>query len=133
MSLPLLLAGPILRRVEPALVSVWAAFSEPVRVRLLVWEGRAESGRPDPFSGSQNTPTLRVGANLHLVQVTSAIPVSDAKSFQADALYSYDLQITPGSGTVQTLASLGMLQAAVSSDYSAWVKQERLPRIDRRS
>jgi len=25
-----------------------------------------------------------------------------------------------------------MLQAAVSSDYSAWVKQEGLPRIDRR-
>src|SRR5207249_7147675 len=127
MSLPLLLAGPILRRVEPALVSVWAAFSEPVRVRLLVWEGRAESGRPDPFSGSQNTPTLRVGANLHLVQVTSAIPVSDAKSFQADALYSYDLQITPGSGTVQTLASLGMLQAVEPEDGQGHKQVPRVP------
>ena len=28
--------------------------------------------------------------------------------------------------------SEAMLQAAVASDYSVWVKQERLPRIDRR-
>jgi hypothetical protein len=127
MDLPLLLAGPILRRVEPALVSVWAAFSEPVRVRLLVWEGRAESGRSDPFIESESTPTLRVGAKLHLVQVTIAIPASDGKSLQADALYSYDLQITPGSGTVQTLASLGMLQVVEPEDGQGHKQVPRVP------
>jgi len=41
MSLPLLLAGPILRRVEPTLVSVWVALRDPCNVLLKVWEGRA--------------------------------------------------------------------------------------------
>src|SRR5262249_9112358 len=127
MDLPLLLAGPILRRVAPALVSVWAAFSEPVKVRLLVWEGRAESGRPDPFIESGPAPTVRVGAKLHLVQVTIAIPPSDGKSLQADALYSYDLEITPGSGAVQTLASLGMLQVVEPEDAQGNKQVPRVP------
>ncbi len=29
--------------------------------------------------------------------------------------------------------SEALLQAAVATDYAAWVKQERLPRIDRKS
>src|SRR5262249_44849724 len=127
MDLPLLLAGPILRRVAPALVSVWAAFSEPVKVRLLVWEGRAESGRPDPFIESGPAPTVRVGAKLHLVQVTIAIPPSDGKSLQADALYSYDLEITPGSGAVQTLASLGLLQVVEPADGQGHKQVPRVP------
>jgi hypothetical protein len=49
MELPLLLAGPILRRVEPGLVSVWLGLSERCDVVLQIWEGRAESGRPNPF------------------------------------------------------------------------------------
>jgi hypothetical protein len=35
-QLPLILAGPIIRRVEPRLVSVWMAFSEPATVTLSV-------------------------------------------------------------------------------------------------
>ena len=40
MELPLLLAGPILRRVDPGIVSVWTAFSSPAEVTLEVFEGR---------------------------------------------------------------------------------------------
>src|SRR6516225_7845693 len=110
MDLPLLLAGPILRRVEPALVSVWLSFSIPVWVRLQIWEGRAESGRPDPFIESPLTNTVRVGANLHVVEVTIAIPATDGKSLQADALYSYDVQVIEATGPVQTLATMGLLE-----------------------
>jgi hypothetical protein len=127
MQLPLLLAGPILRRVEPALVSVWAAFRERVTARLLVWEGRAESGRANAFIVSEPTPTVRVGAKLHLVEVTIPIPASDGKSLQADTLYSYDLQITPSSGTVQTLASLGMLQVVEPKDEHGNPQVPRVP------
>jgi hypothetical protein len=59
MGFPLLLAGPILRRVEPALVSVWVALRDPSSVRVLVWEGRAESGRPTPLAASPDTHTVR--------------------------------------------------------------------------
>jgi len=50
MNLPLLLAGPILRRVEPTLVSVWVALRDPCDVRLKVWEGRAETSLPGQSS-----------------------------------------------------------------------------------
>ena len=95
MDLPLLVAGPILRRVEPTLVSVWVALTEPCNVVLQTWEGRAETGRPTPLAESPATPTLRVGAKLHLVEVTVQIPETAGVSFQPDALYSYDVQITP--------------------------------------
>jgi hypothetical protein len=113
MELPLLLAGPILRRVEPTLVSVWVALSRRSTLRLLVWEGRAETGRADPFLESATAvSTLRVGARLHLAQVTVVIPANLGKSLQADTLYSYDLAIKPeGSNVELTLGSLGMLRA----------------------
>ena len=34
MGIPLILAGPILRRVEPGLVSVWLALSEAATMNL---------------------------------------------------------------------------------------------------
>lgn len=52
LDLPLLLAGPILRRVEPRLVSVWVALSEPASLTLSIWEGLVPSGRGDPFATS---------------------------------------------------------------------------------
>ena len=39
MPFPLLLAGPLLRRVEPRLVSVWVALSRQCRIGLTVWQG----------------------------------------------------------------------------------------------
>jgi len=111
MSLPLLLAGPILRRVEPTLMSVWVALRDPCRVRLKVWEGRAESGRPTPLAQSPVTHTLRLGAQLNLVEVTVQLPATAGVSFQADSLYSYDLEITDdASGTLHTLNTLHMLE-----------------------
>src|SRR6266516_2246600 len=118
MDLPLLLAGPILRRVEPGLVSVWLAFSESCRVRLRVWEGRAETGRPTPFAVSMDTSTVRVGARLHVVEVTVELAETTGGSFQADALYSYDLQITrAGSSTPDTLNTLHMLEEGIFDGF----------------
>jgi hypothetical protein len=113
MDLPLLLAGPILRRVEPALVSVWLALSERCDVVLQTWEGRAGPGRPTPFAQSPLTATLRVGARLHLAQVTVQLPDAAGTSFQPNSLYSYDVQITTASGDTHTLASLRMLEEGI--------------------
>ena len=84
MDLPLLLAGPILRRVEPGLVSVWVALSEPCDVRLQTWEGlvKSDSGAP-PFAESPNQPMLRVGAKLFVGEVTLELPATTGKSLPA--------------------------------------------------
>ena len=118
MALPLLLAGPILRRVEANLVTVWVALSQPAEIKLLVWEGLVAAGAPDPFVTSvdesapvaNGTDTVRIGERLHLGLVTVRIPETSAKSFQPDTLYSYDLQIASG-GSTHTLQSLGLLDS----------------------
>jgi hypothetical protein len=136
LDLPLLLAGPILRRVEPGLVSVWIALSEAASVRLLIWEGRVAAGRDDPFVTSdeslipdsptaavddpKRTTTVRVGDKLHLAQVTARAPEASAKSFLPDQLYCYDLDIKAG-GRTETLSSLGLLSSADDADGTAHV------------
>jgi hypothetical protein len=119
MDLPLLLAGPVLRRVEPGLVSVWVALSEHTDVRLQVWEGlvKAESGTP-PFAESPAQPMVRIGAKLWVGTVTLELPVTTGKSFQPDSLYSYDLEITRfETDGVETLLTLGFLADRVEDGF----------------
>ena len=71
MALPLLLAGPILRRVDPNLVSVWLALSEPAKVSLVVYEGIATAANATPFVTSAPEDTWRVGDKLHLAIVSA--------------------------------------------------------------
>ena len=112
MALPLVLAGPILRRVEPNLVSVWLALRDASDVKLALWENQIEASdaqdsniwfrSPDPF------PTLRIGDKLHLVVVTLRLP--SGKTLIPERLYSYDVEITPhNQPSTETLQSLGLL------------------------
>ncbi len=103
MDLPVLLAGPILRRVESTLATVWIAVSAEATVRLLVWEGSVMTGA-DPAhvfvtSSKDGEQTWRIGDQLHLGLLTARIPEASGKSFQADQLYSYDLEIKIGATT----------------------------------
>lgn len=74
-DLPLLLAGPILRRVETDLVSVWIATSRACNVSLLLDDDGDIVGAFNPADDprakwvSAPQPTLRVGANLHVLTV----------------------------------------------------------------
>ncbi|MGH2614273.1 MAG: hypothetical protein ACRDJC_03460 [Thermomicrobiales bacterium] len=116
-SLPLLLAGPILRRVEPNLVSVWVALSREASVSLTLWEGRVKTGavghliRSDPTSKS-----LRIGAQLHVVMALLKIPSGSDKALKPGALYSYDVEIAEPGGQRHTLASLGLLANAETAN-----------------
>ena len=115
MALPLLLAGPILRRVDPNLVSVWLALSEPAKVSLVVYEGVATAANATPFVTSAPEDTWRLGDKLHLALVSARIPETAGKSLQPDTLYSYDLSIIAG-GRPHDLASLNMLRDATASE-----------------
>ncbi len=115
MALPLLLAGPILRRVESDLVTVWMALSQEAQVTLSVWEGIVSVGAPNALVSSEPEATWRLGDKLHLALVTARIPEASGKSFRPDTLYSYDLTITVGS-TVHTLGTLNMLRTVDAKD-----------------
>lgn len=110
MTLPLLLAGPILRRVEPTLVSVWVALREPATVSLSIWEGRVTAGSGNVLRTSEppGVRTLRVGQQLHIAVALIKIPKVTPPILDGGKLYSYDLQIKVGTQT-HTLKSLGLL------------------------
>lgn len=113
MPLPLILAGPILRRVEPSLVAVWVALRDASTIKLSLWEGQIEAPDQEDHtlwfrSPDPGVKTIRLGNKLHIVVVTLRLP--EAKTLVRERLYSYDLEITPdGQTTKQTLKSLGLL------------------------
>jgi hypothetical protein len=104
-SLPLVLAGPILRRVTPNAVTVWFAFSKPAKVSLRVFE-TGSPGNPLMATGvapnTEATATTPIGKNLHVVASTvrADTPLVPGK------IYCYDATIvtTGSSPTTQTLA-----------------------------
>src|SRR3954468_17564095 len=96
--LPLVLAGPILRRTEPTLVSVWVALSEKARVEVRIWDGLVHDASDtatmsttlpaiEPLSNSATT--VRIGDHLHLALVT--FKVAPAKALLPNRTYSYNV------------------------------------------
>jgi hypothetical protein len=91
--LPLILAGPILRRVTSTSVTVWLALSQAADVTLSVYPIDA-SVAVDLATGHRKTVSL--GKFLHIVCVT-ATQVSGRPTLAAGTVYSYDLSFNTGS------------------------------------
>lgn len=107
-GLPVLLAGPIVRRVEPVLASVWIALSEPATVTLKIWEGRVTAGAGNVLNSGDPTPTLRVGDALHVALPLIKILPTSPRLLEPGKIYSYDLEIKTANAT-HDLKSLGLL------------------------
>ena len=79
--LPVILAGPILRRVEPGAVTVWLALRREHAVTLIVREA----------DGSEvmwgNDPAMRFGTNLWIAVVTAT-----GGPLRAGVNYDYDVE-----------------------------------------
>ena len=127
------LAGPIVRRVEQQLVSVWIALRKPATGKLSVWEG-VKTG--DASSGTElitgSVDTISVGAELHLALVVAILPDNPGEQLKSDTLYSYDLEVKePGTASGQRLLQLGLLGDADSKGNKCpeplGYKKRRLP------
>lgn len=112
------LAGPIVRRVEPDLVSVWIALRKPAAVRLELYRGLGPPDRGDdripatpipPRSPTLGSHTLHVGKELHIA-VAIMVPLAPER-LEWGQRFAYDLRITEeGSTRVQGFAELGLLR-----------------------
>jgi hypothetical protein len=95
-QIPLILAGPILRRTEPNAVTVWIALKQSRIVTLVVFD----TNKRVLIKGRKKT--IQLGTNLHVVAVT-------AKAAQAvlshGEIYLYNLAFAPG----ETLTKAGVL------------------------
>jgi hypothetical protein len=113
-KLPLLLAGPILRRVEPSQVCIWIACNKAVSIQAEIFRTDPDSLEERKIENSNNnkhnqyknmnsiglgsTKSIRLGENLHvgLVVARPLQSTSDTKtsSFPTDELLAYDIEIT---------------------------------------
>lgn len=115
-NLPLVLAGPILRRVEPALVSVWVALSQARTVELGLWNGAVTADSASGFFGNgtaahtASASTIRIGEKLHLAVVMLDLASSPLIPGQ---IYSYNLTF----GSSDDLNSLGLLTDTSTGKY----------------
>ncbi len=113
-NLPLILAGPIVRRVEPTLVAIWVALSAARTVELGVWTGITNAGSSGVFFGNSSAShrataaSIRIGEKLHLALVTLDLTAS---SLTPGNIYSYNLTFTGGSSS-QDLNTLRLLEDA---------------------
>src|SRR5215218_1109687 len=73
-ALPLVLAGPIVRRVDTGSTTVWVALKAARKVTLEVWAAESSSGAPTDKKHEGTAVTARIGNNLHIVAVTATGP-----------------------------------------------------------
>ncbi len=82
-NLPLILAGPILRRVTDKSVTVWVAVRDSAEVTLEIY-----SGDPDArvkIVTSPPRPTIAIGRSLHILAITVQVNLTPG------VVYTYDM------------------------------------------
>jgi hypothetical protein len=121
---PTLLAGPILRRVEPERVCIWIASSKPVSIRAEIFRVDDLKKATDAYKSKINAKaiglgsaeSLRLGERLYVGLVT-ARPIQEEEEeeeedvnndshtskvgFPTDDLLAYDLEISCKDGYVK--------------------------------
>ncbi len=92
-NLPLILAGPILRKTIPEAVTVWVALKEPRHVTLKVYATENGQGKKiQELVQRGDRTTIQLGQNLHLASIT-AKPINNFH-LQPSYIYSYDLEFS---------------------------------------
>jgi len=91
-TLPFILAGPLLRRTEPASVTVWLALKGSSQVTLRIYHKDAENKLVPQFEGVRHT--IRLGDHLHLVAVTARAMHEEERLLWGKRYY-YDLFFLP--------------------------------------
>ena len=101
---PLLLVGPIVRRVTETSVAVFVATKEPVTVTLTITSSPSSA----TSLGSTSADTIAIGARLHV----RVIEVRDL-ALVTNTVYGYDVALQTKSGTRQTLVGMTLMGGAV--------------------
>jgi hypothetical protein len=89
-ELPLILAGPILRRTTSDAVTVWVALQAACQVTLEVFATVDCGNQIGSLVLSGCRDTIAVGKHLHIVAVTATVNHGD-EILTADRVYAYDL------------------------------------------
>jgi hypothetical protein len=92
-QLPLILAGPILRRTEAQSVSVWIALQSAAEIQIQVLPSQSNTVDSTSPLLQGTASTIALGKSLHIALIT-AQPRSDQRLVPGQ-IYAYDLKIHP--------------------------------------
>jgi hypothetical protein len=98
---PLILSGPMPRRIEPESVNIFVACKHAKTVRLSIYEGTTADPRRRVCM--QDTPTVRLGRYLHVAMATGS------SAFRAGRIYGYDIELRDNETSGVNLQDLGLL------------------------
>lgn len=112
-QLPLILAGPILRRVEPSTVTVWVTLRSPCTITLSVHTTQGDGTILQQVVLKGERSTVAIGNHLHIAAVT-AQPVDD-RTLVPKQIYAYDLQFEPRTQSSDSIAARLTLEQALNS------------------
>jgi hypothetical protein len=107
---PLILVGPIVRRVTDASVAVWVATARPCSVRLVLYDGTAPAAAPLGWEAEDHTRTI--GARLHVAVLEAFDVGGQTASLTPGVVYGYDLELredVDGQPPWLSLANLNLL------------------------
>ena len=109
-TLPLVLCGPMLRRVTTRSVSVFVALKAAAEVQIELHERTDPPAGAAPLRVSDRHPTVSLGRHLHVVVATLKVP-DGSPALAAGHVYGYDLVLhdAPAAGATTRLASTGLL------------------------
>jgi hypothetical protein len=95
---PLILCGPILRRVEATSVSIFIALKAKRHVRLTIYRGDLKS--QGNFVKSADAQTVQLGLFLHVSLVTVELDTGEA--LEPSQLYGYNLEFIRPADVIDT-------------------------------
>lgn len=98
-TLPLILAGPILRRAEPGAVTVWLALKKARTITLRIYSADSSGHLLHKFEGTRRT--IRLSEHLHVVAVTACV-TNTSEALTWGGLFYYDLFFQTFSGNHAT-------------------------------
>jgi len=117
-ELPFILAGPIVRRVEPRTCSFWIALRESKTVTIHLWKGqRQHAADTSDAIASGGATTRKFGPKLHIAVITVTLS-TQAQNLEPRQMYSYDVSWDISGATRKSLDSEKLLedQAAAGDD-----------------
>ncbi|MEL6814436.1 MAG: PhoD-like phosphatase [Cyanobacteria bacterium J06598_3] len=91
-GLPLILAGPILRRTQADAVTVWVAVKHHAQVTLRILETHDCGAQLGECLFQSQRETIALGQHLHVVALTAR--ARDGNVLKSDRIYAYDLDFT---------------------------------------
>lgn len=115
-ELPIILAGPLLRRVEPRLVSIWMAFSEPQHVELNLWSEVIKTQKTSTVYEPEIPPdytfqvdTECIGTHFHIAFISFFIEAPKLP-LVPNLIYCYNIRFTDANTSeLRDLKSMGLL------------------------